>query len=118
MNTDLLHLSADVAAALNDHRPVVALESTLITHGLPWPDNARTVLAMEAAVRESGAVPATIAVVGGRITVGLSHDQIEHLAHLPSGSVRKCSRRDLPIVVARGEDGATTVAATMIVAHR
>jgi pseudouridine-5'-phosphate glycosidase len=73
---------------------------------------------MEAAVRESGAVPATIAVVGGRITVGLSHDQIEHLAHLPSGSVRKCSRRDLPIVVARGEDGATTVAATMIVAHR
>lgn len=73
---------------------------------------------MEAAVRESGAVPATIAVLGGRITVGLSREQVEDLAHRPSGSVRKCSRRDLPIVVARGEDGATTVAGTMIVAHQ
>jgi pseudouridylate synthase len=72
---------------------------------------------MEAAVRESGAVPATIAVLGGRITVGLSREQIEDLAQRPSGSVRKCSRRDLPIVVAREEDGATTVAGTMIVAH-
>jgi len=97
---------------------VVALESTLITHGLPWPENAATALAMEAAVRESGAVPATIAVLAGRITVGLSREQIEDLAHRPFNTVRKCSRRDLPIVVARGEDGATTVAGTMIVAHR
>jgi pseudouridine-5'-phosphate glycosidase len=116
--TDLIDLSPDVESALHAGRPVVALESTLITHGLPWPENAATALAMEAAVREAGAVPATIAVLAGRITAGLSRDQIEDLAHRPFGSVRKCSRRDLPIVVARGEDGATTVAGTMIVAHR
>jgi len=115
--TDLIHLAPEIESALHDARPVVALESTLITHGLPWPENAATALAMEAAVRESGAVPATIAVLGGRITVGLSREQIQELARRPSGSVRKCSRRDLPIVVARGEDGATTVAGTMIVAH-
>jgi pseudouridine-5'-phosphate glycosidase len=116
--TDPLHLSSEVEAALRHKRPVVALESTLITHGLPWPENVATALAMEAAVRESGAVPATIAVLAGRITVGLSREQIEDLARRPFGSVRKCSRRDLPIVVARGEDGSTTVAGTMIVAHR
>lgn len=116
--TDLLHVAPDVDAALREGRPVVALESTLITHGLPWPENAQTALAIEAAVRESGAVPATIGVLGGRITVGLSSAQIEELAHRPFGSVRKCSRRDLPIVVARAEDGATTVAGTMIVAHQ
>ena len=116
--TSLIELSSEVEVALDEQRPVVALESTLITHGLPWPDNAATALAMENAVRESGAVPATIAVLAGRITVGLSHQQIEDLAHRPPGSVRKCSRRDLPIVIARGEDGATTVAGTMIVAHQ
>lgn len=116
--TDPLHLSSEVEAALRHKRPVVALESTLITHGLPWPENAATALAMEAAVREGGAVPATIAVLAGRITVGLAREQIEDLARRPFGSVRKCSRRDLPIVVARGEDGSTTVAGTMIVAHR
>jgi pseudouridine-5'-phosphate glycosidase len=115
---DLLHITPDVDAALRDGRPVVALESTLITHGLPWPENAQTALAIEAAVRESGAIPATIGVLGGRITVGLSREQIEDLAQRPFGSVRKCSRRDLPIVVARGEDGATTVAGTMIVASQ
>jgi pseudouridine-5'-phosphate glycosidase len=116
--TDPLHLSPEVEAALHHKQPVVALESTLITHGLPWPENAATALAMEAAVREGGAVPATIAVLAGRITVGLAREQIEDLARRPFGSVRKCSRRDLPIVVARGEDGSTTVAGTMIVAHR
>ena len=75
--TDLIHLSFEVEAALRDRRSVVALESTLITHGLPWPENAATALAMEAAVRESGAVPATIAVLAGRITVGLSREEIE-----------------------------------------
>ena len=114
----LVYRSTEVEDALHARRPIVALESTLITHGLPWPENAATALAMEAAVRESGAVPATIAVLAGRITVGLSREQIEDLAHRPTNSVRKCSRRDLPIVVARGEDGATTVAGTMIVAHR
>jgi pseudouridine-5'-phosphate glycosidase len=112
-----LHLAGEVAAALRAGRPVVALESTLITHGLPWPANAETALAMEAAVRAGGAVPATIAVLGGKITVGLTPAEIERLAQLPAGQVRKCSRRDLPIAVARGEDAATTVAGTMIVAH-
>jgi pseudouridine-5'-phosphate glycosidase len=116
--TGPMYLSPEVAAALHDNRPVVALESTLITHGLPWPENVATAMGMEAAVRESGAVPATIGVLAGCITVGLSREQIEDLAHRPFGSVRKCSRRDLPIVIARGEDGATTVAGTMIVAHR
>jgi pseudouridine-5'-phosphate glycosidase len=111
-------ISAEVEDALKNGRPVVALESTLITHGLPWPANFETVLAMEAAVRAGGAVPATIAVLSGRITVGLARDEIERLARLPPGSVRKCSRRDLPIAVARGEDAATTVAGTMIIAHR
>jgi len=91
--TDLLQFAPEVQAALHDKQPVVALESTLITHGLPWPENATTALAMEAAARESGAIPATIAVLAGRITVGLSREQIEDLAHRPFGSVRKCSRR-------------------------
>jgi len=112
-----LTLSRDVAAALAESRPVVALESTLITHGLPYPANVETALAMEAAVREGGAQPATIAILKGRLTVGISADDIESLASRPAGSVRKCSRRDLPIVTGLGTDGATTVAGTMIVAH-
>jgi pseudouridine-5'-phosphate glycosidase len=112
-----LEISPEIAEALRAGRAVVALESTLITHGLPHPVNVETALAMEAAVRAGGAVPATIAVLGGKITVGLTRAQIENLATRPAGSVRKCSRRDLPIAIARGEDGATTVAGTMIVAH-
>jgi pseudouridylate synthase len=112
-----LTLSHDVAAALADGRPVVALESTLITHGLPYPANVETALAMEEAVRAAGALPATIAVLKGRLTVGISGDDIEWLASRPAGQVRKCSRRDLPIVVGLGADGATTVAGTMIVAR-
>jgi pseudouridylate synthase len=114
---NLIQLSPEVSAALRDQRPVVALESTLITFGLQWPANAETALAMERAVRDAGAVPATIAVLAGQITVGLPPDQIEYLAQRPPGSVRKCSSRDLPIAVARREDASTTVAATMIVAH-
>ncbi len=116
--TQDIHISSEVADALAAHRPVVALESTLITHGIPWPANAETALAMEQAVRESGAVPATIAVLAGTITVGVSQDDITQLASRPFASVRKCSRRDLPVAVARKEDASTTVAATMIVAHR
>jgi len=112
-----LAIAPEVAGALRAGRAVVALESTLITHGLPHPANVETALAMEAAVRAGGAVPATIAVLGGKITVGLTRAEIERLAAQPAGRVRKCSRRDLPIAVARGEDGATTVAGTMIVAH-
>jgi pseudouridine-5'-phosphate glycosidase len=113
-----IRLSTEVADTLRSNAPVVALESTLITHGLPWPANAETALAMEQAVRDAGAVPATIAVLGGTITVGVPAGEIERLAASRSGSVRKCSRRDLPIAVARREDASTTVAATMIVAHQ
>ncbi|QPC80688.1 pseudouridine-5'-phosphate glycosidase [Phototrophicus methaneseepsis] len=112
-----LHFSEEVATALANNQPVVALESTVITHGLPYPQNRDTALSMEQAVRDGGAVPATIAVLEGRITVGISPSDIERLASAPAGSVRKCSRRDLPIAVGLGEDAATTVAGTMIVAN-
>lgn len=110
-------ISPDVSAALHQGQAVVALESTVITHGLPYPQNVETALNMENAVREAGAVPATIAILQGRLTVGLSSDDIERLGTRPTGEVRKCSRRDLPICVGLGLDGATTVAGTMIVAH-
>ncbi|MBL8162833.1 MAG: pseudouridine-5'-phosphate glycosidase [Anaerolineae bacterium] len=116
MNTNLT-IAPAVQAALNEKRPVVALESTLITHGLPYPANVETALAMEDAVRASGATPATIAILKGRITVGISADEVEALGRRSDGSVRKCSRRDLPIAVGLREDAATTVAGTMIVAH-
>ena len=112
-----LSISAEAQDALNDCQAVVALESTLITHGLPCPVNVETARSMEAAVRESGAVPATIAILNGEITIGLSDDQIQELAQAPAGSVRKCSRRDLPIAVGLGLHGATTVAGTMILAR-
>lgn len=112
-----VQISTSVQQALNANQPVVALESTLITHGLPYPLNVETALAMEATVREAGAVPATLAVLNGEITVGLSPGQIEALAQKPAGSVRKCSRRDLPIAIALKQDGATTVACTMIIAE-
>lgn len=112
-----LHISSEVTRALAEGQPVVALESTLITHGLPYPGNVETALSMEKAIRDGGAIPATIAVLKGRITVGLSTSEIESLGKQPTGSVRKCSRRDLPIAVGLGEDAATTVAGTMIVAH-
>jgi pseudouridine-5'-phosphate glycosidase len=93
----------------------VALESTLITHGLPFPDNLRTAQSMEQAVREEGAVPATVAVLGGTPTIGLDEVQLEYLAQ--AKGVRKCSRRDLPIVLAFAADGATTISGTLILAH-
>jgi pseudouridine-5'-phosphate glycosidase len=115
---EYLHLSPSIEQALAVGAPVVALESTVMTHGLPYPQNVETALAMEAAVRSSGALPATIAVLGGRLAVGLSLDDIERLGRLAgSDSVRKCSRRDLPIAIACRQDGATTVAGTMIIAH-
>ncbi len=114
---DLLTIHPEVQEALATARPVVALESTLITHGLPYPENLETAAAMEAAIRSSQATPATIAILQGRIHVGLTGRQLAYLAERPGDSVRKCSRRDLPLVLARGLDGATTVAGTMIVAH-
>ena len=111
-----LTISAEVEAALENGEPVVALESTLITHGLPYPTNMETALAMEAAVRESEATPATIAILKGAITVGIRAEDIESLARMRADQVRKCSRRDLAIATALGQYGATTVAGTMIVA--
>lgn len=113
-----MNITPEIADALGNKQAVVALESTLITHGLPYPANVETALAMEAAVRASGAVPATIAILKGQITVGLSVDDIERLGALPTGSVRKCSRRDFAIAVGLGQDAATTVAGTMIVANQ
>ena len=112
---DLLDLSDEVAQALAAGRPVVALESTLISHGMPRPQNLQTVLRLEAEVRAHGAVPATIAVIGGRLKAGLDSAALESLAREGAG-VHKASRRDLPFLLAAGETGATTVAATMIVA--
>lgn len=114
---EALWLSDEVGAALAAGSPVVALESTLITHGFPYPANVDTALTMEAAIRREGAIPATIAVLNGRIKVGISQDEIEMLAGLGQDGVRKCSRRDLPLVVGLKQHGATTVAGTMIVAH-
>jgi len=110
-------LNDEVAAALHSGAPLVALESTVITHGLPYPENISTALQMEAAVREGGAIPATIAIIRGQIQVGLTTDQIEYLALRPQNEIRKCSRRDLPVVLAQKLDGSTTVAGTMILAH-
>lgn len=107
----------EVKEALADGRPVVALESTVITHGLPYPDNVATAVSMETAVRSGGAVPATIAIIKGRIHIGLTGEQLEYLGQQAGTAVRKCSRRDLPLALAAGEDGTTTVAGTMILAH-
>lgn len=113
-----LYITSSVRQALDNGDPIVALESTVITHGLPYPQNVETALAMEAAVRAGGALPATIAVLEGRLTVGLTLDEIESLGRpARAARARKCSRRDLPIAMACGEDGATTVAGTMLVAH-
>lgn len=107
----------EVQTALEGGAPVVALESTVITHGLAYPRNLETALAMERAVRHAGATPATIAILRGKIHVGLSESQLAYLAERPSTEVYKCSRRDLAVTIARGSDGGTTVAGTMIVAH-
>ena len=111
-----LHIHPEVQAALAENRAVVAMESTLITHGLPHPQNIDAAVQMETAVRQSGAVPATIAIIQGQICVGLSSEQLEYIATRPNGTVRRCNRRNLPLVMSRKEDGATTVAGTMIIA--
>ena len=111
-----LDIAPEVAGALAEGRPVVALESTIISHGMPYPRNVETALRVEQTVRDNGAVPATIAVIGGRLKAGLSREEIEYLGRTGRG-VAKASRRDLPALVARRADGATTVATTMIIAH-
>lgn len=111
-----LDISPEVQQALAEGKPVVALESTIISHGMPYPKNVETALLVEKTIRDNGAVPATIAIIGGRLKAGLSPEKIEYLGK--SGrKVAKVSRRDLAAIVARGADGATTVTTTMIIAH-
>lgn len=114
-SNDFLDVAPEVAAAISDGKAVVALESTIISHGMPYPQNVQTALRVEETVRQAGAVPATIAILNGRLKAGLAVEEIEQLGKRGTDVV-KCSRRDLPFVVARNEDGATTVAATMIIA--
>ncbi|MFL5675997.1 MAG: pseudouridine-5'-phosphate glycosidase [Chloroflexota bacterium] len=117
MDTDLLEIAEEVADARAEGRPVVALESTLISHGLPYPQNLDVARASEAAVRESGAVPATVAVHHGRLLIGLGAAELLALATAPAGSVRKAARPSLGPALADGGWAATTVSATMIAAH-
>src|SRR4029079_6536675 len=113
---EALAISGDVLAALHTRAPVVALETTIVSHGMPWPENLETAMAVEAVVRNTGAVPAAIAVLDGKIRVGLSPAELERLAK--ARDVLKLSRADLAYGVVSGRPGATTVAATMIVAKR
>jgi pseudouridine-5'-phosphate glycosidase len=109
-----LDINPEVAAALKSGKAVVALESTIISHGMPYPKNVETALNVEKIVRENGAIPATIAILKGRLKVGLTADEIEYLGK--AKDVVKCSRRDIPFIIAKKLDGATTVASTMILA--
>lgn len=115
MNKDYFDFSPDVAAALNQGRPVVALESTIIAHGLPYPDNYRLALDLEAMLRDEDVVPATIAILHGRPTIGLTSEQLLFVAKQPD--MPKASLRDTAVLMARGMNGATTVASTMQIAH-
>ena len=111
-----LDVNPEVAEAIANGKPVVALESTIISHGMPYPQNVETALNVERIIRENGAVPATIAVIGGRLKAGLTADEIEYFGK-KGQAIAKASRRDLAVLCARGEDGATTVTTTMIIAH-
>jgi len=116
MLNQYLDIAPEVKAALEEGRPVVALESTIISHGMPYPQNVETALNVEKIIRDAGATPATIAVIKGRLKAGLSRDEIDYLGRTGT-KVPKASRRDLPVLVAKGMDGATTVTTTMIIAH-
>ena len=111
-----LDIAPEVAEALKNGKPVVALESTIISHGMPYPKNVETAMLVEKTIRDNGAVPATIAIIGGRLKAGLSAEEIEYLGKAGS-AVAKASRRDLAALVAEGKDGATTVTTTMMIAH-
>ncbi|EJE7234451.1 TPA: pseudouridine-5'-phosphate glycosidase [Clostridium botulinum] len=111
-----LEISKEVSEALKENRPIVALESTIISHGMPYPKNAETALNVEKIIRDKGAVPATIAILNGKLKVGLTKDEIEYLGK-KGKEVVKTSRRDIPFILAKKLDGATTVASTMIVAN-
>ena len=111
-----LDVAPEVAQAVAEGKPVVALESTIISHGMPYPQNVETALKVEQIIRDNGAVPATIAILGGRLKAGLTAEEIEYLGK-QGQAVTKASRRDLAVLCARGADGATTVTTTMMIAH-
>ena len=111
-----LDVKPEVAEAIAQGKPVVALESTIISHGMPYPQNVETALQVEKIIRENGAVPATIAIIGGRLKAGLTPEEIEYFGK-KAQAIAKASRRDLAVLCARGQDGATTVTTTMIIAH-
>ena len=111
-----LDIAPEVQKALDEGRPVVALESTIISHGMPYPQNVKTALEVEQIIRDNGAVPATIAIIGGRLKAGLTPEEIEYFGK-KGPEIAKASRRDLPVLVARGQDGACTVTTTMMIAH-
>ena len=111
-----LDVNPEVAAALAAGKPVVALESTIISHGMPYPQNVQTALNVERIIRENGAVPATIAIIGGRLKAGLTAEEIEYFGK-KGRAIHKASRRDLAVLCAKGEDGATTVTTTMMIAN-
>jgi len=111
-----LDIAPEVAEALAQGKPVVALESTIISHGMPYPQNVETAVNVERIIRENGAVPATIAIIGGRLKAGLTPEELEYFGK-KGQAIHKASRRDLAVLCARGEDGATTVTTTMIIAH-
>ena len=115
MMNQYLELSKEVKEALEAGKPVVALESTIISHGMPYPQNVQTALRVEQTIRENGATPATIAIIGGKLKAGCTPEEIEYLGK-KGQAVIKASRRDLPVLIARKEDGATTVTTTMIIA--
>ncbi len=115
MMNQYLELSKEVKEALKAGKPVVALESTIISHGMPYPQNVQTALRVEQTIRENGATPATIAIIGGKLKAGCTAEEIEYLGK-KGQAVIKASRRDLPVLIARKEDGATTVTTTMIIA--
>ena len=111
-----LDVKPEVAEAIAQGKPVVALESTIISHGMPYPQSVETALQVEKIIRENGAVPATIAIIGGRLKAGLTPEEIEYFGK-KGQAIAKASRRDLAVLCARGQDGATTVTTTMIIAH-
>ena len=111
-----LDVNPEVAQAVKEGKPVVALESTIISHGMPYPQNVETALNVEKIIRENGAVPATIAIIGGRLKAGLTPEEIEYFGKKGT-AIHKASRRDLSVLCAEGEDGATTVTTTMMIAH-
>jgi len=112
----MIRISKEVQEALNNNKPVVALESTIISHGMPYPKNVKTAKMVQDAVRKNGAIPATIAIIKGKLKVGLSDEEIEYLGK-KGQEVIKASKRDIPVLIAKKLDGATTVAATMIIAN-